>query len=398
MIETKVEGSVVAVDQAAQFLMSTLKSAADSAGDHTVAARRALDSAWSGDAAEAYRGVVNKLVRAAAEEADLATDAGRIFDEYAGRLERFQNRMAGRRSQATDGGLTVSGTLIEAPADAVPPADLPTGATQAEAKAWDNENLAFVTQKAKADLYNKIADEVTEDWGRFRDWIDHDLKEEAEKLGQTTLAELVADAMKLSPAAAIGLAVDVNARSLESYAKSSEESAAALRKRAADARRMARSGNPAKRAAARDVDEGGDRAAARALDEGAEGTGRLARKIPVIGYAISAGLDSYDIAHGESPGKVVASEGFGLAGAALGGAAVVAVVGVGAPVLAVAAGGAIVGMGASLGAEYAWDHWVPDGAKEAIDDGLKDFGTSVKDAASDVGHDVTHAAEKLKFW
>lgn len=56
------------------------------------------------------------------------------------------------------------------------------------------------------------------------------------------------------------------------------------------------------------------------------------------------------------------------------------------------------GLGASLTAEYAWDHWVPDGAKEAIDDGMKDFGHGVKDVADDVGHDVAHAAEKLKFW
>jgi hypothetical protein len=75
-----------------------------------------------------------------------------------------------------------------------------------------------------------------------------------------------------------------------------------------------------------------------------------------------------------------------------GGALVVggaALIGVGAPVIAVAAGAAVVGVGASLAAEYAWDHWVPDDTKEAIDEGLRDFGNGVKDVASDVGDAVT---------
>jgi hypothetical protein len=51
----------------------------------------------------------------------------------------------------------------------------------------------------------------------------------------------------------------------------------------------------------------------------------------------------------------------------------------GAPVIGVVAGVAIVGVGAGIAAEQAWDHLVPESAKEAIDNGLREFGSGVSD-------------------
>lgn len=167
MIETKVEGSPSSVDKAAQFL-ATLKTGCDEACDDTAEARRQLMGSWEGTAADAYRDVVNKLIKAASEEAATASRAGRKFEEYSGRLEGIQNRMSDRRREASDGGLTVSGTVIQAPADAFPPAALPAGATPDVVKQWQQDDNAFQEQKKKVDLYNELAHEVMDDLVKFQ--------------------------------------------------------------------------------------------------------------------------------------------------------------------------------------------------------------------------------------
>lgn len=390
---------------AAHFLDTTLKKAADQAADDTLSARRTAATSWEGDAADAYSSVASKLVNAADEQARHASAAGHRFEEYAGRLERFQERMEHRRQEARGGGLVVAGTVIDKPTDAVPPADLPAGSTPQEAHQWDLKNTAFEVQKSKVQLYNRLADEVGDDWRTFEAWIDSELKSFWSTVDQPAIAEVLANALSKVPAAAVALGLDVNARTLEEYSKDAATRSTELADEAAAARAARRSGNPARRAAGEAVDVAGSRRAAETLAEMGEDAGRFAKRVPLLGYALAFGSDGYAIAHGESPGKVVSSEAAGLAGGVAGGALVVAgaaAIGVGAPVIAVAAGAAVVGVGASLAAEYAWDHWVPDDTKEAIDEGLRDFGNGVKDVASDVGSGVKDAVsdvgDAVTFW
>jgi hypothetical protein len=405
MIDTKVDGNPSSVRGAAHFLDATLKKAADQAADDALSARRTASTSWEGAAANAYSSVSSKLVDAADEQARHASKAGQKFEEYAGRLERIQERMDHRRTRAAGGGLIVAGTVIEKPADAVPPADLPAGSTPVEAHQWDLRNSAFETQKKKVQLYNHLAEEVTDDWSTFEAWIDAELKPFWSTIDQSSLAEVLANALSKSPLAGVVLGLDVNARTLERYSKDAATRSTELADEAAAARAARRSGNPARKAAGEAVDIAEQRRAAKVLAEMGEDAGRFAKRIPLVGYALAFGSDGYAIAHGESPGKVVTSEGAGLVGGVAGGALVVAgaaAIGVGAPVIAVAAGAAVVGVGASLAAEYAWDHWVPDDTKEAIDEGLRDFGNGVKDVASDVGGSVKDAAsdvgDAVTFW
>ena len=84
------------------------------------------------------------------------------------------------------------------------------------------------------------------------------------------------------------------------------------------------------------MDVRGNRQAARGLDALAEGSERIARRLPIVGGLLTVGLAGNDIANGDSPGQVISSEVLATgAGIAAGAIAVTA----GAPVLAVAAVG-----------------------------------------------------------
>ncbi|GAB3368392.1 hypothetical protein [Amycolatopsis echigonensis] len=122
------------------------------------------------------------------------------------------------------------------------------------------------------------------------------------------------------------------------------------------------------------------RAAAEDLETDAASVARrVGSKIPVVGLGITAAGIGWDIHEGKPPAKAIIS---GLAGA--GAAALVAgPVGWG----ALAAVG--VGIGAGALVDYGWDHWVPEGAKHAINEGAEAVGHAVGNAASAVGHTAT---------
>lgn len=128
----------------------------------------------------------------------------------------------------------------------------------------------------------------------------------------------------------------------------------------------------------------GNRRAARGLDAIAGGSEQIARRLPIVGGMLTVGFDGNDIANGESPGQVISSGVLATGAGMVVGVAVGATLG--APLAAAAAGTAAAVIG---GVEYAWDHWVPEGVTEAIDEGLRDFGEGVKGTAGDVWHAVT---------
>jgi hypothetical protein len=119
------------------------------------------------------------------------------------------------------------------------------------------------------------------------------------------------------------------------------------------------------------------------LESDAETFGRrVASKIPIIGWGITAAGIGYDIHEGKPPGKAIFS---GVTGtlAAMGVAAMVPGVGW------AAAAGIGAGLVVGVGADWAYDHLVPDGVKHKIDDGLKDIGHGAENAGKSVGHFFT---------
>lgn len=385
MIETKVDGSPASVRTAAAWVGETLKGAVEDAGEQVGRARSRASADWEGDTADSYTAVAGKIVQAGDEQEHDLSKVAEKLRTYAVKLGNIQDRMSDRRGEASGGGLTVAGTVIQQPPDPVRPADLPAGSTQAEADAWDRENAAFERANDKVELYNRLATEVEDDLTNLDEWIEANLTEIATVTDPTLLSYLVEQFQKL-PATALLFSVDLRKGRLEELMKHYRSTAEQLRAQRAEALAARRSGNPARRAAGAATDTRGNRAAARGLDAAAEGAERVARRLPLVGTALTVALAGNDIANGESPGQVVTSEALAVgAGVAAGAVAVT----LGAPVLAVAAVGTVAAVGVGMLAEYAWDHWVPEDVTEAIDEGLRDFGEGVADAAGDAWDAVT---------
>ncbi|ROR90111.1 hypothetical protein [Nocardioides aurantiacus] len=394
MIETEVEGSPASVRTAATWVGETLRGQVEEAGRLADQARRRASRDWEGDASASYRDVAGKIVEAGDEqEHDLAKVAEKLRT-YAVKLGHVQDRMGERRGEASAGGLTVAGTVVQQPPAPVRPADLPAVSTQAESDDWDRRNAAFERANDKVELYNRLATEVDDDRKQLDDWIEANLTAIATASDPTLLSYLVKQFQKL-PATAMLFSVDVRKGRLEEMVRHWRSTADRLRAERAESLASRRSGNPARRAAGAGVDTRGNRAAARGLDAAAEGAERVARKLPLVGGALTAVLAANDIANGESPGKVLTSETLAIgAGVAAGAVAVT----LGAPVIAVAAVGTVAAVGVGMLAEYAWDHWVPEDVTEAVDEGLRDFGEGVADAASDVKDAAGDAWDAVTPW
>lgn len=394
MIDTSVDGDPSSIRTAAAFLDQTLETQADDAGDDAASARSKARWSWAGYSGDEYAHIARECVAAADDVAGRLRKGGDKLRACAGKIERMQDRMRERRQRARGGGLTVTGTVIAAPAAATSPGSRPSGGTSQELQDWEQRDAAFDLAVEKIELYNELAEEVTRDWDSFDQWMESSLRPFVAELQGESSSSLLVDLLGKSPAAFTGFTIDLRTRALKQYATDARAEGARLRREAAEARRARRSGNPARAAAGRAVDVPGNRAAARGLDAVAEGAERVVRHLPVVGALATLGFAGSEIAGGASPSSVIAGELGGLAGGALGAAAVVggaAVLGVGAPVIAVAAGAAIVGVGVGMAAEYAWDNWVPEDTREAIDEGLRDFGNGVKDAAGD-------AWDAVSFW
>lgn len=389
-----VEGSPTSVRAAGTFLGITLKDAVSDAGDSAQAGRSRALAGWDGEASAAYRGFGRELVQAADDQADHLREAKEKFDAYAGKLERTQARMSTRRTKASGVGLVVDGMVIQRPADAVAPTAPGAGATAAQDDQHASDTAAYDAQVDKIETYDRLSAEVAADHESLAQWVRDNLAAFWTVVDRPSAATVLVDVLQKLPSALTGAAFDGRARTLRERAAESRTESARLRDEAQEARDAQRSGNPARRAAGEAVDVPGNRTTARALDALAEGGETVARRLPILGTIATLGFAGGEIASGESPSSVVVGEVGGIAGGALGAAAVVggaALLGVGAPVIAVVAGAAVVGIGVGLAAEYAYENWVPDDVRESIDEGLEDFGEGVADAASDVG-------DAVSFW
>lgn len=400
MIETEVEGDPGAVRTAATWVGETLKGQVVDAGRDATDARRRASTSWEGEASQAYRAFAGKVVEAGDEQEHDLDKVAEKLRTYAVKLTHIQDRMRDRRSEAGGGGLTVSGTVIQEPPEPVRPADLPAGSSPTQADAWDRDNAAFERANDKVALYNRLATEVEDDITRLEEWIEANLTAIA-TVEDPPLSSYLMKQLKKAPALVMMFGTDLHGRQLRADAAAAQQRAAELRRQADEARADRRSGNPARRAAGHGVNIPESRRTARGLDAVAEGAERLGRRVPVIGTVLSLGLAGNDIANGESPGQTVASEAAGMAGGALGAAAVVggaALLGATAPVWGVAVGAAALGVGAGMLAEYAWDHWVPEDVTEAIDEGLEDFGEGVADTAGDIKDAAGDALDSITPW
>jgi hypothetical protein len=363
-ITTTIDGDVEGIRRLTAWLKDTVYVAVCDCTTRIYAARTNTAPDWTGLAGEAFR---LKMSTGGKRADDLAQDirtAARALDDYADALHTAQGRMERIRQAARDAGLRVTDAGILAPVPAAAEADATAEAGHARQTAA-YEDAGADTAEVRAEL------------GTVGDLRKNVLNELLNK--PAFQAAFLADALDAGAAAHVA----------------SEHSFRA-RWRAIGAQRSAIPGATHRGQPYSDVGRS-LRAADLARDtaDTAGKWGRFARtvggKVPMIGLGITAASTAYDITAGHTPaGKAIVTNGIGLGGSILAGAAVGSAIPV--PVVGTIAGavvGTAVGLGAGAAASAAWDA-LPDSVTGSIDRGFSAVGQGAKAAGHEAEH-VWHA-------
>ena len=378
-IDTRLPGSPASVRAAADWL-EQLAAGLDSAGDDVVSARRRCSSAWEGATADAYYDLAGDIVKATDEIHNRARDAAVVARAYANQLQWRQEDMAGHRGEAVAGGLVVRGTVIEQPEPAAAVPDLPVDATPHEATAWGDAMDRHAAQVAKIEVWNEVVGKVQATWQQLDEWVTQNL---ATAQDQAVLPSLVSGLLGAarSPDTYLGIAENAFGARADTLTQAADDAAVALAR--------LRSGNPAVAAGAvspsatgvANASKPGTRAG-NLLDEAAEAS-RWGRVLRWGGPVVATGVGAYQISQGESPSRVGLETAAGIGTGILLGGAATAAVAAGAPVILVGAGVALVGAGVAWGVGTAYEAWVPQDVREAIDEGIKDTWHAATDPIGD---------------
>lgn len=374
-INTKIEGNPDSVRRAATWLKSRLQEGVHDCAGQLYKSRTHAESGWRGQGSSAFQSTMTT----AAQGSDVvAVDAGKLgqsFDQYADGLHTAQAGMQRAKEIAREGGLTVNSDTIEDPGPApTAPQSLPADgsatsrAVQANVQAmqagevYQRRVLAFNEAKAEAGRANSVLDGAKETAEDF--WKDLSAKR---YLNATVFTNGVAgDLIKMSQSSLKGESVR-----LLDEAKTSEA-------------RYLKSPGGSPEAKLQEQMRFSKTMAASDLEANAASLGRrFGSKIPIIGWGIAAAGVGYDIHEGKPPGKAIVSGAVGTAGAILAASMV------GGPVGLAAGVGVVAGIGVGLGADYVYDHVLPDGVKHKIDDGLNAAGHGIASAGKSVGHFVS---------
>lgn len=354
MIETKIEGEVVAVRSAATWLRGTLAANLDSAGDKQGSARGRAAGGWEGESASAYQDLTKTVLKATDKHTARVKRAANAFDEYAARLEEAKTAMSGIRGRARSGGLTVTGTVIQ------PPPDVPAGMVEAGSP----EEAAREAAVAKITTYNTLADEATRSHENFALWVETnmpaDVQDAEEKDGLGPLAEVAIGWAKNAGAGMAGAALtrlgkDVRADGLKYRLKAR------------------RSGNPAYRPPTDPED----------LLKKAKLLGKWGgRFLGPIGIGVDVFFGIQEARETGDWGRAAATTGTSIV---VGGLATAGIIALGGPVILAVGGGALLAYGASELAGYVWDN------KDEIADWAGDRWDDTTEAVSEGWDNATDA-------
>lgn len=367
MIDTEIVGDPVNIRAWASWLRTGLKAGLDDTSDSTVKARKVARDGWHGEGGEAYLAYNQKLVEATDTQEKRVGRGAKALGDLAGELTSAQGRMTALRTRATNGGLTVTGFVIEAPAD-VPAEVVEPGSPE---EAAHNAAVDQVT------LYDTLADDAVKVRNDYADWVDATMpaavsdaeEDDAIRNLVTFIKAQYPDLVELT---AVGLA------SLASLLKD---------KRAKFLRDSRRSGDPRKRArvkSPRGTQYADD------LAKRSKFLDRLSKLFGKAGLPLAVGAGVYE---GVTTGdwvKPVLTVGGGIAAGALV-AAGLASLPVTLPAAAVT-GIVVVGAGvASWGIGELYD-------KFEVKDKIDDFGGWSKDKLEDVGGAISGGWDKVTPW
>ncbi|GAA3621592.1 hypothetical protein GCM10022223_43110 [Kineosporia mesophila] len=373
-IDTLVKGNPVSIRGSAAWLGNSLSPAIEQSVTDLFKIRDEAEAGWSGDAGSAFHATVDAGGRNAL---DLAREVERIseaFKSYADDLDSAQRGMERARQIAGDGGLALVDDAILDPGQgpARPAEQLPAGATTVEAQVYEAEVAFYNDHQAKLAAYAEAQEHA-------------DSARDLEKFAQDTLGNVLGD-LKSKPAlVAAGAFNDAVIGGLaEKHVSILKAQSAALRKESA-------------LAAERYLKAPGGSAEAKALNKLAlsnyleasewelkamKSGSKIGARLPIIGLGITAADIGYDIHTGKPVGKAVIS-GVGGALAAAGAGAAIGSIVPGAGTLVGAGAGLLVGLVVSGGLDAGYDR-LPQGTKDAIEDGFAAVGHGLTDAGGAV--------------
>ncbi|MBB3662885.1 uncharacterized protein YukE [Prauserella sediminis] len=408
-IDTEVKADAASIRSVAQWSQN-----ADTAGTQVYGARGDSESTWTGEASDGFRSTMTKF---GGQIDGLSTDLSRTssqLNSHADDIHTAKSRMSQALEIARNGGLTISGNIIQEPGPApAAPAPLPTDekpsprqqqihdqATQAQA-AHEKQVKAYVEAERSATPAREALIKSQQTFVRFA-------KGYAEKAPiniadiSTGLAGAVAQ--RTSQYRAAAKALDPAIERAAAYAKSGRTNPYAQAR--ADAleieRRLAKQAELNRATATRtarmvdklpkhlktalttNFDFGKAESAKAGSNPALRGATKFASKIPVFGAGLTAVGVGMDIRGGKDPGKAIAS---GAGSFVAGSLATAAVASAGGPVGWAVAGGAVVSAGVGLAIDE-WGDDVADMAGDAVDwtgDRLSDAGESIGKAGRAVG-------------
>jgi hypothetical protein len=388
-IDTGVDGDPASIRAGADWLRGRLAANVDKCVDDLFAARDEADGAWGGAAGPAFSA---RMDTAGRRSDALRADAERVaqsFHAYADDLTTAQAGMERARGIARGAGLELAGDTIldPGPGPSVPTLPTDRAPTPEMVQAHNSSVTAYNDHQTKLAAYAQAQTEASHSRG---------ILDAARGIGQNVWDDVRGKAVLNAADFVNGAVVGGLAAKHTSILKGQADELMKESKLAAERYLKAPGGSPeARRLNAEsyrrflDADEYTRRASSVGR--------RVGSKLPIVGLAITAAGIGYDIHQGKPVGKAVIS-GVGGALAAAGTGALIGTA-IGGPVGTVVGAGAglVVGLVVSGGLDWGYDQ-LPDGAKAAIESGVKEAGEAIGDAGEaigDAGEAIGDGAKKV---
>lgn len=374
-IDSWIEGSPGEIRAAGTWAGGRLQSSLTAAVDALGGAAGAAQGGWTGAAGTAFMTRISTCRTSTQSVADKADVVGRSLDKYAAALETAQEAMKKVRTHASAAELTVTETTIEDPGTG-PGKPWREGELDAQQEArFEKLSADYDAHQKKVSAYQQARSEASA--------IDEAL-ETAKTLLTNASSELTGK-WHIN-------AADFVTSSAGAYYKIGESilrgQADFLRDNAA--RHLSHYLNsPGGSEQSKYHNQKILESQLGAADEDAKALklGKILSKLDKAGPVLAVAGVGYDIHEGKEPGKAIVSGAVGFGAAAL----IVSTAPVSVPALAVGAAAVGVGILGGMAGDYAWDHFVPDDAKDKIDDGLDYVGGKAKDVGKDIGGGVKDA-------
>ena len=160
-IETKVEGKPEQITSLADWLTSSLEPAVSASGDGFSSARTTLGSEWQGETAEAIVSWLADAVGASDSLSTRITDIATALTTYASILSSVRTEAECVRSDATAGGLVVSGTVVQEPKDTSDTKKTALYSSLSMRMSTANSTLSTAQQNLRTSLVPSDADRVS---------------------------------------------------------------------------------------------------------------------------------------------------------------------------------------------------------------------------------------------